>query len=433
MSLKRKLTAFDLTMIAIGSTIGSGIFFTPSLIAKALNDPLLILFAWLVGGLMALSGALTFSELGAMFPEAGGVYVYLNKAYGELAGFLYGWAYFLVVNTGGIAALAIAFSTYLGYFIHLSPMGIKLVGVAGILFVTVVNIVGVKAAGVFSDIFTILKLVGIVGLIIIGFLFGSSAAVSFFSSLHFSQGMGSAFAVAMVGVLWSYGGWQHATFAAGEAVNPRKDLPIAMIIAAIVVTFIYILVNIAYMFLMTPAEIGATHALAADAVQKVVGATGGSLIAVAIFISTFGTTGIYTLTAPRIYYAMASDKIFFPKTAELHSKYSTPVYAIVIQSIWAITLIMFWGTFENLIAYVVFTDWIFFGMTAASIFIFRKKFPQMERPYSTFGYPVTPLFFTAMAIWFVVNTLIEKPQQAWAGLIFLGIGIPVYYYWKRKK
>lgn len=433
MSLKRKLTAFDLTMIAIGSTIGSGIFFTPSLIAKSLNNPLLILFAWLVGGLMALSGALTFSELGAMFPEAGGVYVYLNKAYGELAGFLYGWAYFLVVNTGGIAALAIAFSTYFGYFFHLSPMGIKLVGIAGIVLVTIVNIVGVKAAGVFSDIFTVLKLVGIVGLIVIGFLFGSSATTNLFSSLHLSSNIGSAFAVAMVGVLWSYGGWQHATFTAGEAINPKKNLPLAMIIAALAVTLIYMLTNIAYIFLMTPTEIGATPTLAADAVQKVLGAIGGGLIAIAIFISTFGTTGIYTLTAPRIYYAMASDKIFFPKIAELHPKYSTPVYAIVIQSMWAITLIMFWGTFENLIAYVVFTDWIFFGMTASSIFIFRKKLPNAERPYSTFGYPVTPLFFTAMAAWFVVNTLIEKPQQAWAGLIFLGIGIPVYYYWKRKK
>ncbi|MCL4551126.1 MAG: amino acid permease [Bacteroidetes bacterium] len=433
MSLKRKLTAFDLTMIAIGSTIGSGIFFTPSLIAKSLNDPLLILFAWLVGGLMALSGALTFSELGSMFPEAGGVYVYLNKAYGELAGFLYGWAYFLVVNTGGIAALAIAFSTYFGYFVHLTPWGIKLVGVAGIIFVTIVNIVDVKAAGIFSDIFTILKLIGIIGLIFIGFIFGSGATTNFFASIHLSQNAGSAFAVAMVGVLWSYGGWQHATFTAGEAINPKKDLPRAMITAAVAVTLIYILTNIAYMFLMTPGEIGSTPTLAADAVQKVLGAIGGSLIAIAIFISTFGTTGIYTLTAPRIYYAMATDKIFFPKIAELHPKYRTPVYAIVVQSIWAITLIMFWGTFENLIAYVVFTDWIFFGMTAASIFIFRKKLPQIERPYSTFGYPVTPLFFTAMAVWFVVNTLIEKPQQAWAGLLFLGIGIPVYYFWKRKK
>ncbi|MEW5844118.1 MAG: amino acid permease [Bacteroidota bacterium] len=433
MSLKKKLTAFDLTMIAIGSTIGSGIFFTPSLIAKSLNDPLLILFAWLVGGLMALSGALTFSELGSMFPEAGGVYVYLNKAYGELAGFLYGWAYFLVVNTGGIAALAIAFSTYFGYFVHLTPWEIKLVGVAGIVFVTIINIVGVKAAGIFSDIFTVLKLIGIIGLILVGFIFGSGATTNFFESIHLSQNAGSAFAVAMVGVLWSYGGWQHATFTAGEAINPKKDLPRAMITAAVAVTLIYILTNIAYMFLMTPGEIGSTPTLAADAVQKVLGAIGGSLIAIAIFISTFGTTGIYTLTAPRIYYAMATDKIFFPKIAELHPKYRTPVYAIVVQSIWAITLIMFWGTFENLVAYVVFTDWIFFGMTAASIFIFRRKLPQIERPYSTFGYPVTPLFFTAMAVWFVVNTLIEKPQQAWAGLLFLGIGIPVYYFWKRKR
>jgi len=432
MSLKRKLTTFDLTMIAIGSTIGSGIFFTPALIARTLNDPFWILFVWFIGGLMALSGALTFSELGALFPEAGGVYVYLSKAYGDLAGFLYGWAYFLVVNTGGIAALAIAFATYFGYFVHLNLLGIKLVGIFGIVFVTIINLIGVKAGGIFSDIFTVLKLIGIVGLIFVGFTFGSSATANLFGPIYTTQNIGSALAIAMVGVLWSYGGWQHATFTAGEAINPRKSLPIAMIIAALAVTLIYISTNIAYMFLMTPAEIGASQTLAADAVQKVLGGIGGSLIAIAIFISTFGTTGIYTLTAPRIYYAMANDKIFFPKIAELHPKFRTPIYAIVIQSLWAIILILFWGTFENLIAYVVFTDWIFFGMTAASIFIFRKKFPELNRSYKTFGYPITPIFFIAMAIWFVINTLIEKPEQAWAGLIFLGLGVPVYLYWKRK-
>lgn len=432
MELKRRLTLFDLTMIAIGSTIGSGIFFTPSLIANALGSPVLILAVWLVGGLMALSGALTFSELSTIFPKAGGVYVYLTEAYGELAGFLYGWAYFLVVNTGGIAALAIAFATYFGYLVHLSPVMIKIAAVSGILIVTVINILGVKAGGIFSDVFTVLKLLGIAGLIAVGFIWGSPSVNEF--TFHFGgDSFTGSLAIAMVGVLWSIGGWQHATFTSGECVDPKRDLPKAMIAGTVIVTVIYMLTNLAYMFLLSTKQIGLSDTVAADAVYLVFGAVGGSIIAIAIFISTFGTAGIYTLTAPRIYFAMSNDKLFFPKIAKIHPKYHTPTNAIILQSAWAVILILFWGTFENLIAYVVFTDWIFFLMTAMSIFVFRKKLPYAKRSYKTWGYPVTPLFFSLTALWFIVNTLIEKPEQAWAGLLFLGLGIPVYFYWRSKK
>ena len=430
--LKQKLTLFDMTMIAIGSTIGSGIFLTPSSIIQALPSPKWALLVWIVGGLMALSGALTFAELGAKMPGAGGVYVYLKEAYGSFAGFLYGWSYLLVINTGGIAALSVAFARYFGYFVDLSPTGTKMVAITGIIIVTLINIVGVKAGGLFSDVFTLLKLAGIVGLIIVGLGAGSSQTTDFTAPLgDLPNGLGSALAIAMVGVLWSYGGWQHASFLAGEAKNAQRTIPRAMIFGALVVTLIYLLINVAYMFLLSPAEMAASPRLAADAIGKIFGDPGARLIALTIFISTFGTAGIYTLTAPRIYYAMANDGVFFKKVAEVHPTFHTPVFAILLQSLWAIVLILFWGTFEDLISYVVFTDWIFFALAAASVFIFRKR--SAAGAYQTPGYPLTPIFFVALSIWFVLNTLVERPAQAWAGLILLAVGGLVYYFWKREK
>ena len=430
--LKKELTRFDLVMIATGSMIGSGVFLTPSIIARALPSATSIIFVWLIGGLLALCGALTFAELSSLMPEAGGVYVFLSKGYGKLVGFLYGWAYFLVVNTGGIAALSVGFATYLGYFVHLNPLEVKIVAVAGIFVLTVVNVYGVKMGGIFSDLFTLLKLAGIFGVILTGFLLGSSSITNFSISSFSSNSVWNGLAVVMIGVLWSYGGWQHATFTAGEAKDAKRDVPIAMIVATLLVTTIYVIINIAYMFLLSPHAIATSPSIATDAVKTVLGGIGGSFIALTIFISTFGTAGIYTLTAPRIYFAMANDGVFFKRLSYVHPKYQTPNYAIIIQSSWAILLVLFWGTFENLISYVVFTDWIFFALASSTVFIFRKKIPGARREYKTWGYPVTPLFFTGTAVWFVVNTLIEKPEQAFAGILMLALGLPVYYYWKRK-
>jgi APA family basic amino acid/polyamine antiporter len=235
----------------------------------------------------------------------------------------------------------------------------------------------------------------------------------------------------MVGVLWSYGGWQHASFTAAEAKDPRRGVPFAMVAGSIVVVCVYLLTNLAYMFLLTPQGMGTSQHVAADAIGVVLGSLGGTIVAVTIFISTFGTAGIYTLTAPRIYYAMAADGVFFKKVGEVHPRFRTPAFAIILQSAWAILLILFWGTFEELIAYVVFTDWIFFALAAASVFVFRKRRPDADRPYRTPWYPFTPLFFLVISIWFVANTFVQEPRQAWAGLLFLALGVPVYYFWKK--
>jgi APA family basic amino acid/polyamine antiporter len=430
---RRSLTLFDMTMIAIGGAIGSGIFLTPATIARDVGTPWLMVAVWVMGGLITLAGALTFSEAAALLPHAGGQYVFLTRAYGGLVGFLFGWAYFLVVNAGGLGALSVAFATYLGYFVPLGPAGTKVAAITGLLLLTGVNILGVKAGAVFSNVFTVLKLVGIAGLVAVGLALGSPHTTDFSPSLAGAPAnLWGALALGMVGVLWSYGGWQHATYASAEVKDPKRTLPLAMTMAAVVVTALYLLANLAYLFLLTPAQMAASPRVAADAVGTVLGSFGGSLISLAIVISTFGVVSIYTLTAPRIYYAMAADGVFFKKVAEIHPRFHTPAFSIAFQSLWAVVLILFWGTFENLISYVVFTDWIFFALAGASVIILRRKMPDAPRPFRVPCYPWIPLFFVATSVWFVVMTLIQKPAQAIAGLLFLGLGVPVYYAWKKR-
>jgi APA family basic amino acid/polyamine antiporter len=428
--LRRELSTFDLSMIAVGATIGSGIFLTPSIVAGHLPATLPFLSVWALGGLVALSGALTFAELAGALPGSGGMYVYLSRAYHPLVGFLFGWAYLLVVNTGGIAALSIAFATYLGFFIPLPDAGVPAVAITGLLCLTLLNIIGVKVGGRLADVFTLLKLAGIGGLIVGGLAGGARSMLTLESgTATFSPG---AIAAAMVGVLWSYGGWQHASFTAGEARTPSRSVPLAMVAGASIVTLVYLLANLAYLSAMTPAALAATPRPAADVMTGVLGPGGGALIAAAIALSTFGSVSIYTLTAPRIYFAMAADGSFFRGVAAIHPRFRTPVTAILLQSGWAILLILFWRTFDRLISYVVFTDWIFFGLAGAAVFVLRRKLPDIARPYRTWGYPVTPLFFTGIAAWFVLNTLVQQPAQAWAGLLFLFGGIPVYFIWRRR-
>jgi len=430
---KRSLTLFDMTMIAIGGSIGSGIFLTPATIARDVGSPWLMVAVWVMGGLITLAGALTFSEAAALLPQAGGQYVFLTRAYGGLVGFLFGWAYFLVVNAGGLGALSVAFATYLGFFVPLGPMETKAVAIIGLLLLTSINVVGVKAGAMFSNVFTVLKLVGIAGLVAVGLSMGSPHTTDFSLSLVGAPpGLWGALALGMVGVLWSYGGWQHATYASGEIKNPQRTLPLAMTAAAVAVTALYLLANLAYMFLLTPGQMAASPRVAADAVGTVLGSVGGSLISLAIVISTVGVVGIYTLTAPRIYYAMAADGVFFKKVAEIHPRFHTPAFSIVFQSLWAVVLILFWGTFENLISYVVFTDWIFFALAGASVIVLRRTMPDAPRPYRVPGYPWVPLFFVGASTCFVVMTLIAKPAQAGVGLGFLGLGVPVYYAWKSR-
>ena len=429
--LAKELTLYGLIMVAIGSCIGSGIFVTPSQIAGLIPSSGLILLVWALGGLIALTGALTFGELGALFPHAGGIYVFLREAYGGWLGFLYGWAYLIIITSGSIAVLSLAFSYYLSSIIPMNESGMMITSISAIVVVMILNVLRAKFGEIFSNIFTGLKIAGILIIILVGLIFGDTEYS--FSPVAFTSSSGSglsAFGVALTGVLFSYGGWQHASYLAGETKNPTRNVPIAMITGALIVTIIYLLVNTGYMMLLPVEDIVTSQKVAADAVSTFL-PFGGKLVAGIIAISTFGTMGIYTLSTPRIYYAMASDGLFFKSIAKVHSKFKTPYYAIILQSVWAILLLLFWGTVENLITYTVSVEWIFFALAAAGIFIFRKKMKHVDRPYKTFGYPVTPFIFIAITIWFVINITINRPLHMGIGLIFLVIGVPVFLFFRK--
>lgn len=426
----RKLTLLDLTLVAAGGAIGSGIFRTPAQVAAAVPSAGGILTAWGLGGALTLAGALTFAELGAAMPRAGGMYVWLSEAYGDLVGFLHGWAYFLVVATGAIAALAIVFAEYLGFFVPMGPGTSTAVAVGALVVLAAVNVVGVRLAALVGDALSVIKLAALAALVVLGLVVGphhdAPAVVGSVAPSGDAVGLGAA----MIGVLWSYGGWQHASFAAGEAKRASRDVPLAMVIGTVVVTAAYLLANVAYLRLLPVATIAASPHVASDAASVAVGRVGGSLVALAVALSALGTAGIYTLTNPRVLWAMADRGLLFRSLAVLHPRWKTPARAIVVQTAWAIVLVLAWRTFEGLVSYVLFVDWIFFGLAGASVFVLRRR---RGRPGGVRvpGYPFVPLAFVGMSVWFVASTLRGRPTQALAGGALLGLGIPAYWFGRR--
>jgi APA family basic amino acid/polyamine antiporter len=428
----KRLTWFDLVLIGVGGSIGSGIFRSPSQVAAALPSPAWILAAWMLGGAMTLAGSLTFAELGAEMPRAGGQYVWLTEAYGRLVGFLYGWAYFVVVVTGALAALAVVFAEFVGFFVPLGATGTKVVAVSALVVLAGVNVLGVRIAASLGGALTLVKLGALAAIALLAAWKGAGPSWQSHAPLG---GLGAA----LIGVLWSYGGWQHASFAAGEAKNARRDVPRAMIVATAIVTLTYMLANVAYLRLLPLDAIVASPYVASDAVEAAIGRAGGAMVAVAIAASAFGTAGIFTLTTPRVYWAMAESGLFFRSVAELHPRWRTPVRGILLQTSWAVVLVLAWGTFESLVAYVLFVDWLFFGLTGAAVFVMRRKRPG-PTPGSSSGsgyrvplYPLVPLVFIGTSAWFVASTLHDQPTQAIAGMGLLALGLPVFVLWERRK
>lgn len=426
-------------MIAVGATIGSGIFLTPQSIAEALPNEYWILVIWAVGGIVALTGALTYSELNSGFPEAGGIYVYLREGYGPLAGFLYGWATLMIVNTGSIAALCLGFMYYADYIIReysdyaITDSGKQILSIAALIGLTILNLRSAKTGGTFASLFTVLKIAGILALIGLGMGWGVVEEFSMSTEMKAEPagGFWTAAALAMVGVLWSYGGWQHTTYLAAEARGGPSSVSRAMVYGAILITAVYILTNIAYFYMLPLDTIANSDQVAADAVQTILGPAGGTAIAIVIFISMFGTTGIYTMTAPRIYYAMAKDKVFFQQLGKVSERTGVPTVAVVVQTIWTIVLILFWGTFKDLVDYVVFTDFLFMLIAAIAIFWFRKQGKTGKQGYRTPLYPLTPIVFIGILTWFTASMLIGQSEPVIAGLILLGVGTIVFYAWKK--
>lgn len=430
MQLEKKLTLYGLTMIAIGGCIGSGIFATPAQIVNAVPNATLVLVVWALGGVIALTGALTFSELGGLFPKSGGVYVYLKEAYGELAGFLYGWVILLVINTGALAGLCAAFADYMKIFAPAMSDSTKtLIAAVTMVSLTCINMLGVNVSQGIANVFSGLKLLAIAAIVIAGFLFFDSSKVQVDFSL--AEGVPANLATAMltglIGVLFSMGGWHHASYLSGEAIDAPRTVPRAMFLAVLVVTAMYLLVNVAYMLLLPLETIAGTRTVAGDAIATLA-PWGGKAVAVAIALSIFGTISIYTMTAPRIYYAMAEDGIFFKQLAWVHPRWRTPVVAMLVQVAWALAVLLFFqGLFDKIITFVTFMDIAFMGLAGAAIFVFRRKRRDAVRPVRAWGYPIVPAIFVLISAAFAVNTFLERPEQTLPGLLLLGIGVGVFY------
>ena len=431
--LKKRRTLYGLTMIAVGSCIGSGIFATPGQIVSAVPNAVLVLGVWALGGVIALSGALTFSELGGLFPKSGGVYVYLKEAYGELAGFLYGWVILLVINTGALAGLCAAFADYMEIFAPEMGEGTKTaIAAVTMLVLTGINILGVNVSQSLSNFFTGLKLLAIAAIITAGFVLFDSAKVPVDFSLaqNLPPNLTTAMLTGLIGVLFSVGGWHHASYVAGEAIDAPRTVPRAMFLGVLIVTSMYLLVNVAYMLLLPLDAIASTRTVAGDAIATLA-PWGGKAVAVAIALSIFGTISIYTMSAPRIYYAMAEDGIFFKQLAWVHPRWRTPVVAMVVQVVWAMAVLVFFqGLFVKIITFVTFMDIAFMGLAGAGIFVFRKKLANAQRPVRAWGYPVVPIIFVLISAAFAINTLLERPEQALPGLVLLLLGVAVFYFLK---
>lgn len=427
--LNKSISFFALTMIAVGSSIGSGIFISPSDVASQLSNGNQVLWVWLLGGIVALTGALSFAELASRHPGTGGVYLYLREAYGNLVAYLYGWSILTVITSGAIAALCIGFSRYTALLLGLGEELHIPIALGALLFVTVINVIGVRWSAIFSSSMTVIKVLGIGLIVVICLSYGHELARHL--EMETTQVKDVSFGLALIGVLWTYGGWHHASYVGGEVRNAQKVLPRALITGAAIVTATYVLVNLAYLSVLSIDEISTSKAVATDALLKIT-ATGGMLIALLIAFSTFGTAGIYTLSAPRIYFTMGADKVFFPWLADIHPKFGTPVKAIVLQSTWAGVLMVFWGTFESLTTYVVFMDWIFMTMAAFALFRFRKKDgATLTSGYKVPFFPITPLIFIGISLFFLGSTLTGRPIQAIAGLVLMLLGLPFYFRFKK--
>jgi APA family basic amino acid/polyamine antiporter len=452
--LRRELGLFDSTMVMMGIVVGSGIFVTTGIMAEYLPSKGWLLIAWLAGGLITLTGALTFAELGAAMPEAGGQYVYLREAYGRLFGFLFGWIVFSVYMTGGIAALAVAFAEYFGvFFPSLStgneiatidlPLGSttfslaagQVVAVVAIILLSGCNYVGLVLGKAIQNVFTVAKIGTILALAIFGFTVGRGRPLELsFTPLgaDFSLGqLAIGFGLALVAVSWAFDGWNNINFVSGEIKNPESTIPRALIFGAVSITLLYIVTNLVYFYALPIDEIRGVVRIAERSAAALFGGPGAALVTAAVMISIVGALNGSILAAPRVYFAMAKDRLFFRKVAEIHPRFRTPAFAIAIQAVWASVLALS-GTFEQIITFVMFISIFFWIATAASAMVLRRKRPDLERPYSMLGYPVTPLIFIIASSGILINTLLEKPVESLAGIGLTLIGVPLYYYWRRK-
>ena len=432
--LPRLLGLRQLIAITIGTVIGSGIFIVPGAVMRQTGGSVaLSLLVWVAGGVLSLLGALTYAEMGAMKPEAGGLYTYIRDGFGRFPAFLFGWTMFFITGPGTSATLAVAFTAYLGQLVPLGPISGRLAAVAMLAVVMVVNVVGTRTSAGFQGWTTLIKVAGIVVLSALFLLLGPGLGASGAAPLPVPPG-GSlivGFGLAMIATLWAYEGWQFVTYSAGEVKDPQRTFPRAIIIGTAALVAIYVLACIGYIAALGPAGVASSDRVAAVATSRLFGPAAGKLIAVMILVSIVSATNGTVLTLPRAFFAMAKDGIFFRRLAEVHPRFGTPAVAIVTSSLWSMVLAVS-GTFEQLFTYVVFIGWIFYGVGALSLFRYRRLEPDTPRPFRVPGYPVTPILFVASAAAIVLNTIIAQPGRAALGLGVVLLGSPAYLIWRRR-
>ena len=459
--LVKGLGLLDCTTIVMGSMIGSGIFIVAAEIAREVGSPGLFLLSWVISGVMTVSAAVTYGELAAMMPKAGGQYVYLREAFSPLFGFLYGWTLFLVIQTGTIAAVAVAFGKFLGFFfpwiseqnflLNLGnvtilghPVALTLstqqgLAIAVLLGLGVVNIFGLRTGAWIQNIFTVLKVGALVGLVVAGLWWETShkqAAVvhsSFWGDAHWSTATLTILAVALVGPLFSSDAWNNVTFTGAEVKNAKRNLPLALLIGTAVVCTIYFFTNVIYVRALPFAAIQHAPAdrVGTAVMEAMVGSKGAGLMAVAVVISTFGCMNGMSLAGARVYYAMAKDRLFFSKVGKVNPKYHTPAVSLMVQAVWASLLTMS-GTYNQLLDYVIFAVLLFYILTILGLFRLRRTRPDAPRPYRAWGYPVVPVLYIVLALFIEWALLMHRPVRSLAGLGIVAIGVPIYFLWQRR-
>ncbi len=448
--LERRLTLFDATLIIVGSIIGVGIFTTTGLIAEALPNPRLILLVWVVGGLLTLCGALTYAELGSALPRAGGEYVYLQEAYGPFVGFLNGWTYFLVTNPGSIAAMSIGVIHNVEPFVpwvslqrlaldfNLAGRSVQLstghaTALLLILFFSAVNYCGVRFGSLVQNALTLAKLGGILAFVGFGLVVGEGRWDNFSHALSPTDiaGLPRQLSQAMIAVIFAFTGWFASTYVASEIREPRRNVPYSIICGTLVVVATYFVINVAYLYGLPVERMKGIVNVGESAALALFGHGGSVLVSLSIVISILGAMNSVILTAPRIYYAMARDGLFFRTAGAVHPRFRSPGNSIVIQAVWSCLLALS-GSFGQLLTYTVVAMLGFSILTAVALFVLRRRRPELDRPYRTSGYPWVPLLFIFGYLMILANVLVASPREALSGLVIVAAGVPAYLYWKRK-
>lgn len=434
MALRRTLGVTDLTLLVIGNVIGSGIFLVPSSVLRQTGGSVTAAsLVWLVGGVLSLLGALSYGELASMDRGSGGLYGFIRDAFGRFPAFLYGWTLFFVIASGSIATLAVAAANYMGQFTEISPMMKKGISVMLIVVMCIINVRGTRGSASVQNVATGIKVGAILLMSAILFTMGDGGA-SLPAPAVPLEGAGvvalSGVGLAIISVLWAYEGWQYVTFSDAEAVNPQRSLPRAIAIGTTALVVIYLLANFAYLAALGPERVAASERVAGEAVAAVLGPNAGKLIAIAIIISMYSAAHATVITAPRVFYAMAQDGVFFKRLAEVSPSFGTPALAIIATCVWSMVLAIS-GTFEQLLTYVVFVGWIFYALGAAAVIALRIKRPDAPRPFKVPGYPVTPLLFVIAAAAIVGNTIYSQPVRAAIGIGMVLLGAPAYLLWQR--